>query len=83
MGDRKYDLDERTIVFAKRCIDICRICSKDTINMELMRQLIRSSASIGANYREANNATTKKDFYPPSQKTTGLNPWMNATGCFG
>jgi len=24
-----------------------------------------------------------KAFYPPSQKTTGVNPWMNATGCFG
>ncbi|MFA6350494.1 MAG: four helix bundle protein [Candidatus Omnitrophota bacterium] len=59
----KYDLEERTLRFAKECIDLCKSVSNDTINQELVCQLVRASASIGANYREANEASTKRDFY--------------------
>ncbi len=31
-------------------------------NIEVSRQLVRSAGSIGANYREANEALSKKDF---------------------
>lgn len=37
--------------------------SKDTINRELISQIVRSAASVGANYREANEALGKKDFF--------------------
>lgn len=59
----KYDLEDRTLKFAKDCIDLSKILVKDIINIEFIGQLIRASSSVGANYREANDTTTKKDFY--------------------
>jgi four helix bundle protein len=63
MQNKKYDLENRTLKFAKDCIDLCKLFMRNAINIELIRQLIRASASVGANYREANDSTTKKDFY--------------------
>lgn len=60
---KKYDLEDRTLNFAKNCIDLCKSLTKDNINNELTSQLIRSSSSIGSNYQEANDTITKKDFY--------------------
>jgi four helix bundle protein len=57
-----YDLEERTEAFAKKVRDFVRRLPKDLTNMEYSRQLIRSSGSIGANYIEANEALSKKDF---------------------
>lgn len=58
----KYDLEDRTLEFAKNCVSLCRFFVRDSINSEFVSQLIRSSGSIGANYREANDTTTRKDF---------------------
>lgn len=55
------DLEERTTDFAKRVIRLCKVLPKDTVNRRLVDQIVRSSGSIGANYREANEALTKKD----------------------
>jgi len=63
MQNKKYDLEDRTLKFTKDCIDLCKLLIRDTINIELISQLIRASGSVGANYREANDSTTKKDFY--------------------
>ena len=63
MQTKKYDLEDRTLKFAKDCIDLSRTIMRDIINVELISQLTRSSSSVGANYREANDTTTKKDFY--------------------
>lgn len=63
MQGKKYDLEDRTLKFAKECIDLCKLLIRDTINIELVGQLIRASGSVGANYREANDSITKKDFY--------------------
>lgn len=63
MLKNKYDLEERTLKFAKDCVELCRLVPKDTVNIPLIDQLIRASGSVGANYREANNAITRKDFY--------------------
>jgi len=60
---QKFDLEERTLTFSKNCINISKLLVMQVINIELIRQLIRSSTSVGANYREANEATTKKEFY--------------------
>ena len=59
---RGFDLEERTLTFAKQVIQVCRTVPHDTVNRELVSQLIRASSSIGANYREANDALSKKDF---------------------
>ncbi len=60
--DKPYDLEERTLEFAKEIIRLCKKFPKDVINIELVRQLVRSAGSVGANYREANEALSKKDF---------------------
>ena len=43
-------------------IALCKKVPKNTINHELVGQVVRSSGSVGANYREANDALSKKDF---------------------
>ncbi|MBL7069580.1 MAG: four helix bundle protein [Candidatus Omnitrophica bacterium] len=61
--NRQYDLEERTEKFAKRVIELCKELPKNTVNIELISQTIRASGSVGANYIEANEALSKKDFY--------------------
>lgn len=48
--------------FAKKVIALCKKVPKNTISLELVGQVVRSSGSVGANYREANDALSKKDF---------------------
>lgn len=59
---KKYDLEERTFNFTKRVIEFVNKLPKTMPNMEIGRQLIKSSGSVGANYIEANEALSKKDF---------------------
>lgn len=63
MSGKKYDLEDRTLKFAKECIDLCKLFIRDVINIEFIGQLVRASGSVGANYREANDTITRKDFY--------------------
>ena len=60
---KKYDLEERTYKFAREVRDFVYKLPKIQGNYEYISQLIRSSGSIGANYIEANDALSKKDFY--------------------
>ena len=62
MSSRMFDLEERTAVFAEKVIDFARDLPKDTVTRPLITQLIKSSTSIGANYCEADDAESKKDF---------------------
>ncbi len=59
---KTYDLEERTLKFAKAVRGFARVFPKDFSAYDDIRQLIRSSGSVGANYIEANNALSKKDF---------------------
>lgn len=59
---KKYDLEDRTYEFAKKVRVLVKVLSKTMGNFEDAKQLIRSSGSIGANYIEANEALSKKDF---------------------
>ncbi len=61
-NSKQYDLEERTLRFAKEVIEFVGILPKTMANIEIMRQIIRSSGSVGANYIEANEALSKKDF---------------------
>lgn len=56
-----YDLEARTLKFAKNVRNFSREVRKDIANSEDLKQLIRSSGSIGANYIEANDSLSKKD----------------------
>lgn len=57
-----FDLEARTLDFSKKIIHLCLELPKNTVNFRLIDQLIRSATSIGANYREANDSLSKKDF---------------------
>ncbi len=58
----QYDLEDRTFEFAKRVRSFAKQVPKTVPNMEDMKQVIRSSGSVGANYIEANESLSKKDF---------------------
>jgi four helix bundle protein len=59
---KQYDLEERTLKFSENIIILSTKIKKDIITMPLISQLVRSATSIGANYCEANGASSKKDF---------------------
>ena len=61
-NNKPYDLEERTYKFTREIIVFVNACPKTMVNSELVRQLIRSSGSVGANYIEAREALSKKDF---------------------
>jgi four helix bundle protein len=63
IGDKKiYNLDERTLRFAKDVMDFVGILLRTLPNTEVIKQLVRSAGSIGANYIEASESLGKKDF---------------------
>lgn len=59
---KPYDLEERTLLFAKDIRIFIKTLNMTIANIEDSKQLVRSSGSIGANYIEANEALSKKDF---------------------
>ena len=61
-NSKQYDLEDRTFEFARDVRDFVKKLPKTLANTEDVKQLIRSSGSTGANYIEANEALSKKDF---------------------
>ena len=61
-NSKQYDLEDRTLEFAKRVRGLVKRLPKTLANVEDGRQLIKASGSVGANYNEANEAISKKDF---------------------
>jgi four helix bundle protein len=61
-NSKHYDLEERTFKFARNVILFTNLLPKTQANIEIIKQVIRSSGSIGANYIEANESLGKKDF---------------------
>ncbi len=59
---KKYDLEDRTFKFAKAVIKYVNGLPKTLANVEISKQVIRSGGSTGANYIEANESLSKKDF---------------------
>jgi four helix bundle protein len=57
-----YDLEDRTLKFAKDVFALVDKLPQTLSNIEISKQLIRSSGSVGANYIEANESLGKKDF---------------------
>lgn len=57
-----YDLEERTAKFGEHVIDFAKTLDRSAVNNPLVSQIVRSATSVGANYCEANNASSKKDF---------------------
>lgn len=62
MNDRRFDLEDRTYTFARRVAVFSKSIPNTLSTMEYKKQVIRSSGSVGANYIEANESLSKKDF---------------------
>jgi len=60
--NKPYDLEERTFQFAKEVRLLIKFLEKTIANTEDSKQVVRASGSIGANYIEANESLSKKDF---------------------
>jgi four helix bundle protein len=60
--NKRYDLEDRTYEFAKRCRDYVKRLPRTISNIEYGKQLINASGSVAGNYIEANEALSKKDF---------------------
>ena len=59
---KPYDLEERTYQFARSCREFVKRLPRTLCNIEDGKQLVRSSGSVAANYIEANESVSKKDF---------------------
>jgi len=59
---KKYDLEERTAKFGEEIIRFAKKIPKDEVGKPLISQLVRAGTSVGANYCEADDAESKKDF---------------------
>jgi four helix bundle protein len=59
---KTYDLEDRTFEFANNVRAFIKKLPKTIANTEDIKQLVRASGSVGANYIEANEAISKKDF---------------------
>jgi hypothetical protein len=58
----RYDLEDRTFVFARNVRELTKQIPKTVANIEDTKQVVRASGSVGANYIEANESLSKKDF---------------------
>ena len=57
-----YDLEERTARFGKAVIDFAKQIPQDAVTNRLISQLVGAATSVGANYVEADDAVSKKEF---------------------
>ena len=62
ISGKKYDLEERTAKFGEEIVKLCKNLKKEPVILPILVQLIRAGTSVGANYCEANGASSKKDF---------------------
>jgi len=61
-NSKQYDLEDRTLNFAERVNDYVNKLPRTLSNIENGKQLVRSGGSVGANYIEANESLSKRDF---------------------
>lgn len=61
INKHKFDLEERTYIFASKCSILIKQLPRNISNIEYGKQLARSSGSVAANYIEANESLSKKD----------------------
>ena len=59
---KKYDLEERTAKFGEKIVKFANKIPKTPVTIPLIKQLVKAGTSVGANYCEADDAESKKDF---------------------
>ena len=60
--NKKYDLSERTSEFGEKIIAFAKKINKNVVTLKIIEQLVSAGTSVGANYSEADDAESKKDF---------------------
>ncbi|MFH0814872.1 MAG: four helix bundle protein [Candidatus Falkowbacteria bacterium] len=58
-----YDLENRTATFAKAVKEYVKSLPKIWSDVDYIKQILRSSSSVAANYIEANESLGRKDFF--------------------
>jgi four helix bundle protein len=61
-GEKPYDLEERTALFGEAVIGFARSIPRDPVTLRLISQLVGAGTSVGANYCEADDAVSRKEF---------------------
>jgi len=61
-NSKRFDLEDRTLVFAAKARDYVKRLPKGMTNFETGKQLFRAAGSVGANYIEANESLSRKDY---------------------
>ena len=61
-AERVYDLEERTACFGEMVIDFARTIPQNPLTSRIINQLVGAATSVGANYVEADDAVSKKEF---------------------
>ena len=81
-----YDLEERTAKFGEQIILFCKVLRRDVVVNPLINQLVRSATSIGANYMEANGASSRKDFinkiFICKKESQETKHWLRMIACY-
>ncbi len=62
MKETSYDLEKRTARFSEGIVALVKRCKKDALLFPILSQLLRAGTSVGANYCEANGASSRRDF---------------------
>jgi len=82
--NRENNLEKRTITFSKDVISFCQSVKNTPVTQPMIRQLVKSATSIGANYAEANNASSKTDFrnkiYISKKEAAETKYWLELFG---
>jgi four helix bundle protein len=60
--ERVYDFEERTARFGEAVIDFAKLIPQDAVTSRIINQLVGAATSVGANYVEADDAVSKKEF---------------------
>lgn len=58
----KYDLEERTAKFGEDVVRFCKTMPRNELTRRIIDQLVGCGTSVGANYCEADDAESPKDF---------------------
>ena len=62
IGKHPFDLEDRTFKFSRKILEFANKLPHTSITRSVIDQFVRSGTSVGANYAEANEANSKKDF---------------------
>ena len=61
-GRASFDLEERTATFGEAVVHFAKTIPRNPVTLPLIDQIVRSGTSVAANYCEADDAVSKKDF---------------------